>query len=155
MKKYAILILLWCFSFVAQADAVYEKQSKATFELVYSAVYKSLESSNFYVVHELNICKSMARFGKKWGDDYNRSKLTEFKSMIVCNGWYANKVSNKDPKMLALCPLRVNLIQREGVTSVLFELPTAAAQGSPALPVLQEVEEAIIKAINSGVAAAK
>ncbi len=44
---------------------------------------------------------------------YNRSKLSAIRSMVFCNGWYANQVSNKDPHMLALCPLHMTLIEKE------------------------------------------
>lgn len=149
--RWWLVMLVLIISSQVQADGVYEKQSSASFDVLYKAVYASLEENRFYVVHELDIGQSMARFGKNWGDNYNRNGLTAYRSMIVCNGWYANEVSNMDPKMLALCPLRINMIQREGMTSVLFEKPTVAAEGSAALPVLQEVEETIVKAIETGV----
>ncbi|ORU90082.1 MAG: hypothetical protein A6F71_03740 [Cycloclasticus sp. symbiont of Poecilosclerida sp. M] len=69
--------------------------------------------------------------------------------MVFCNGWYANKVSNADPKMLALCPIRLTVIEKDGTSSVLFVKPTAVGQGSEALPVLQEIEDTIIKAIDA------
>lgn len=69
--------------------------------------------------------------------------------MIICNGWYANQVSNLDTDLLALCPMRVTLIEKEGITTALFAKPSTFVKGSKALPVLSEVEEMIISAIQS------
>jgi hypothetical protein len=57
--------------------------------------------------------------------------------------------------MLAFCPLRVAVIHRNGETRVLFARPTAIAGESPARGVLEEVERAIVRAIDSGVAQAR
>ena len=90
---------------------------------------------------------NMARFAERWGEDYNRSRLDQIKAMVVCNVWYTNQVSNLDPDMLSLCPLSVALTEKDGVSTVMFARPTAVAGDSPALPVLKEVEDEIIKAI--------
>jgi len=87
-------------------DAVFLAQADKPVTSVYDNVYKSLEDARFYVVFEPNIGANLARFADKWGDDYNRSKLSEIRSMIFCNGWYANQVSNLDPNMLGFCPLQ-------------------------------------------------
>ena len=65
--------------------------------------------------------------------------------------WYVNQVANLDPEMLALCPLRLTVTARDGVTRVRFVRPTAIAGDSPARPVLQEVETTIIAAIREAV----
>ena len=107
---------------------------------VYGPLYKALEDDGFFVVFEADIGANLSRFAKKWGENYNRSKLDGIRSMVFCNGWYANAVSNADPTMLALCPLRLSLIEKQGKTSVLFVKPTAIAGDSPARDILQRVE---------------
>jgi hypothetical protein len=77
------------------------------------------------------------------------------RSMVVCNGWWANAVSNADPDMVALCPLHVNIIAKDDVTSVLFARPGSFASSSPAREVIEEIETKIIGAIDSGVSAAE
>ncbi len=115
---------------------------------VYPAVSAALEDNRFWVVHEINLGENLKNFSERWGDDYNRSNLTGIRSMIVCNGWYANQVSNKDPDMLALCPLHVNLYEKDGQTTILFPQPTHYAQGSAALSILEEVEGKVTGAID-------
>ena len=116
---------------------------------VYKKLYNNLESSNFFVVLEPHISETMSRFKERWGEDYNRNKLEDIRSLVVCNVWYVNQVANKDPDMLALCPLRLSLVQKGGTTRILFVRPTAAAANSPAKPVLAEIESIIIKAIEA------
>ncbi len=130
--------------------ALYKAETDAPLEQVYPRVHAALEAHRFFVVFEVDIGANLARFAERWGDDYNRNHLGGIRSLVVCNGWYANQVSNRDPDMLALCPMRLTLIERDGHTSVLFVRPTAAAAGSPALPVLREVEDTIIEAIEAG-----
>ncbi len=129
---------------------VYIQQVDKPVSAIYDALYKSLEDARFYVVFEPNIGKNLARFSEKWGDDYNQNKLSVIRSMIFCNGWYANKVSNLDPNMLGFCPLHLTLIERGGKTTVLFNRPGVMAQNSPAQTLLEEIEGEVIDAIQQG-----
>jgi len=70
--------------------------------------------------------------------------------MVFCNGWYANAVSNADPDMLALCPLRIGLYEKQGETTVVFAKPSIIAANSAAKPVLKEIEAEVIEAIKAG-----
>lgn len=81
--------------------------------------------------------------------------LEGIKSMVFCNGALAIKISNADPTMLALCPLHLTLTQKAGRVSVLFVRPGVIAQGSKAEAPVKELEEKVIKAIESGLNAAQ
>ena len=93
----------------------------------------------------------MARFAADWGEDYNRNGLEEIRTMVACNAWWTNRVANADPDMLAFCPLRIALTHKQGVTRVMFERPTLMAAESPALPVMEEIEEALKAAVDGAV----
>ena len=121
----------------------------------YRAVSTALEKARFWVVFEADLGTNLAGFRDRWGDDLNRNALDGIRSIVVCNAWYANQVSNADPDLLALCPLRVNLVEKNGVTRVLFARPTAVAAGSPGIAVVQEIEDNIAAALRAGVAAAE
>lgn len=147
----AVLIMPGLVSNVsAEKSAVYSLQVDKPVAAVYDAVYSSLEEARFFVVFEPNIGENLTRFSKKWGDDYNRNNISEIRSMVFCNGWYANKVSNADPEMLGFCPLHLTLIERDGKATVLFNRPSAIAQNSPAKALLMEIESAVITAIQIG-----
>lgn len=136
----------------AEGELVYHQDVAQPVTAVYDRLYKSLEDARFYVVFEPNIGANLARLADKWGDDYNRNNLSEIRSMVFCNAWYANKVSNLDPEMLGFCPLHLTLIERKGVTTALFNRPSVMAPESPAHELLVKIEAEVIKAIREGLA---
>lgn len=155
MKKWLVLLVLMFSVSSAFADnknsGVYILQVDKPLTDVYDKVYKSLEEARFFVVFEPNIGANLASFAEKWGDDYNQNNIAEIRSMVFCNGWYANKVSNLDPDMLGFCPLHISLIERKGKTTVLFNRPGVIAQNSPAKELLLKIESEVIAAIQQGV----
>ncbi|MCI0591386.1 MAG: DUF302 domain-containing protein, partial [Gammaproteobacteria bacterium] len=110
---------------------------------------KSLEGAGYYVLFEADIGKNLARNAERWGEDYNRNQLEGIRSMVFCNPWYANQVSNADPRMLVFCPLSLTIIHKQGVSTILFERPSAMAQGSPAEELMWEGENDVINAIET------
>lgn len=146
------ILLLLCLSFsLAQADSsIFIHSSDKPITEVYDKLYKSLEDARFYVVFEPDIGNNLSGFAERWGDQYNRSKLSAIRSMVFCNAWYANQVSNQDPSMLALCPLHITLIEKNGSTSALFARPTVIAANSPARGILEELESEVVSAIKKG-----
>lgn len=130
---------------------VYRQQVSKPLSEVYDKVYKTLEDARFYVVFEPNIGANLARFSEKWGDDYNQNKLSAIRSMVFCNAWYANKVSNLDPDMLGFCPLHLTLLERDTITVILFNRPGAMTQNSPAKALLTQIENEVIAAIQKAI----
>ena len=128
---------------------VFERRIRRDANQVYKQLFTALENDGYFVVFETNMTKNLSRFAQRWGDDYNKNKLDSIRSMIFCNGWYANQVSNADPKMLALCPLHITVIHKEGVTSILFVRPGQVAKDSPAKKVASELEQDVVRIINS------
>ncbi len=155
--KVMLLSLSVLITWGAQAAerGMYKQEVNRPIDAVYPAVYKALEDARFFVVFEPNIGKNISRFADKWGDDYNQNKLSSIRSMVFCNGWYANAVSNADPDMLGLCPLRIGLYEKQGKTVVLFARPTVIAAQSKARDILQKVEDEVTAAIQAGVLASK
>jgi len=148
-------LIYFCLAFMLLApqayaeSGVYKASASLPLEDAYQKVYESLEKNRFWVVFEANIGKNISGFADKWGEDYNRQKLEGIRSMVFCNGWYANQVSNADPDMLALCPLSLTMIHKDGQSTVLFVRPTAVAGNSPAMAVLQELENEVIASIEA------
>ncbi len=149
-----LLTLLVFFSFLCRAaeesDYIFEYSVEKPIDEVYQNVYKSLEESRFYVIFEANIGKNLARNAERWGEDYNRNKFEDVRSMIICNPYYANQIMNLDPKMMAMCPLNVTILHKQGITTVLFKRLAVIAVGSPAEDILWEVENTIVSAIENG-----
>lgn len=149
MKIIHALIVLLLTIMPAMADGIYKRSTDAGYNESYRKLYTALEENRFFVINEINIGKNLAGFSGRWGDDYNRNNIEELQVMIICNGWYANQVSNLDPDMLALCPLHVTLIRHDNKTTALFARPTTFAGNSKALAILKEVEDSVIGAIES------
>jgi len=155
MNKFNLipLILLIFVSLQSNADSsstVYQLTNNKPISEVYPNMQKSMDDSRFFVVKEINIGKNISGFAEKWGEDYNKNNLTAIKSMVFCNGWYANKISNLDPSMLGICPLHLTLIEKDGKTTALFNRPTVTAKGSPAYETFVEIEDEVVAIIKAG-----
>jgi uncharacterized protein (DUF302 family) len=149
--SFSLLMLISLFSRAEiENPTVFEATVNKPISEVYVTMQASFEDSRFFIVNELNIGKNLSNFSKKWGDDYNQNGLSAIRSIVFCNGWYANQVSNKDPKMLGLCPLHMTLIEKDGHTTALFNRPTVIARGSPAHDLLEEIEQEVIEVIKKG-----
>lgn len=154
IKKIIILFLMLSSSLISAGEdqnAIYSISAEKSGEEVYQSVYKSLEESRFYVIFEANIGKNLARNAERWGDEYNKNKFEFVKSMVVCNPYYTNQVMNLAPEMMALCPLTITVMHKEGSSTVLFRRLTPIGKGSDAEDVLWEVENTIITAIENAV----
>ena len=164
--KYSVLLTIFCLSLcpslyadtsvttataeiAVKESTVFERRIKGDAGQVYKQLFMALENNGYFVVFETNIGKNLSRFAQRWGDNYNKNKLESIRSMIFCNGWYANQVSNHDPKMLALCPMHITVTHKEGITSLLYLRPSQVAAESPAKNVAEELEQDVVRIINS------
>ncbi len=151
-NKILILFLIIFSGFVNAGegqDAIYSISAERPGEEVYQSVYKALEESRFYVIFEANIGKNLARNAERWGEEYNKNKFDYVKSMVTCNPYYTNQVMNLAPEMMALCPISLTVMSKEGRTTVLFRRLTPLAKGSAAEDLLWEIENTIIAAIEN------
>jgi uncharacterized protein (DUF302 family) len=134
----------------ATEPRVYKKTIKADFTETYKKVFSSLENNGYFVIIEPNIGKNLSNYAQRWGKDYNKNGLEAIRSMVFCNAWYANEVSNLDPDMMALCPLHITLTHKQGTTAILFVRPSQVAAHSPAKAIAEELEQDVIRAIEQG-----
>jgi len=130
---------------------VYVKKRSKPLTVLYRSIFRALEHNGYYILIEPNIGKNLSHFAQRWGSDYNRNKLEEIRSMVFCNAWYANKVSNADPYMLALCPLRITMYQKGKLTTIVFVRPGKVAAQSPAREIAEELEKDVIRIIENNV----
>ena len=148
-----LLFIIFLSAHATANDSVWVHKVNKPVDAIYGPIYKSLEEANFYVVFEPDIGKNISSFSERWGNEYNRNQLTQIRSMVFCNGWYANQVGNTDPDMLALCPLHITLTEKEGRSTVLFVRPSAVAKGSRAEAIANEIENKVVKAIEDATCA--
>lgn len=131
----------------AEEPMVFVQQVSKPLTEVYKRLFSLLENNGYFIIFEPNIGRNLSHFATRWGKDYNKNKLEEIRSMVFCNGWYANQVSNFDPDMMVLCPLHITLTQREGITKVLFIRPGQVSKYSQANRVATELEQDVIRII--------
>lgn len=150
MKLFFALMLMFSSAVAVAGElTVLSKTYDGSMEEVYPKLYEALENKRLFVVFEPNIGASLSGLKQRLGDEYNSNQLTSIRSMVFCNGWYANKVSNLDPQMLALCPMRIGLYEKDGKTTALFARPTVIGKHSPALQVLKDLEADVLAAMNA------
>ncbi|MBI1421984.1 MAG: DUF302 domain-containing protein [Gammaproteobacteria bacterium] len=142
--------LVFAAQVMADSPMIYEKDVKGEMDATYKEVFNALENNGYYVIFEPNIGRNLASFKQRWGKDYNKNQLESIRSMVFCNAWYANQMSNADPQMLALCPLHISLVYKNGITRILFVRPSLVATGSPAEKIALELEQDVIRTIESG-----
>lgn len=126
---------------------VYDRTVQGGMNEVYKNIFTALENNSYYVIFEPNIGKNLSHFAKRWGSDYNTNNLKSIRSMVFCSAWYANKISNLDPSMLALCPLRITLYTKDNETHILFVRPGKVAETSKAQKIAKELEDDVIRTI--------
>jgi uncharacterized protein (DUF302 family) len=126
---------------------IYDRTVIGKMDEVYKSIFTALENNSYYVIFEPNIGKNLSHFAKRWGDDYNKNKLTSIRSMVFCSTWYANQISNIDPSLLALCPLRITLYSKDKETHILFVRPGKVAGPSKAHKIAKELEDDVIRTI--------
>jgi uncharacterized protein (DUF302 family) len=131
----------------ASKPLIYDRTVQGKMEEVYSKVFTALDNNSYYVILEPNLGKNLSLFAKRWGEDYNKNKLESIRSIVFCSAWYANKISNVDPSLLALCPLRITLYSKENETHILFVRPGRVAGNSPAQLIAKELEDDVIRTI--------
>jgi uncharacterized protein (DUF302 family) len=157
MKRFVFLLVVLAASGAVRAElsGVLHWESGHDLEIVYDSVYKSLEENRFFVVFEPDIGRNLAGFAERWGEDYNRNDLQGIRAMVFCNGWYANQVSNLEPRLLALCPLHLSVYRQGDSTHVVFVRPGLVGKNSKAEALLQELEADVSKAVEQGLSAAQ
>lgn len=126
---------------------IYDRTVNDDMKVAYKKIFTALENNGYFVTFELNLGKNLSHFAKRWGKDYNVNKLDSIRSMIFCNGSYANQLSNIDPSMLALCPLRITLYSKNNQTHILFVRPGKVAGKSKAQKLAKELEDDVIRTI--------
>lgn len=150
MKK--LLVLLFTLSITLLADSsVFTKTFDAPMAKVYPKIMNSFDNAHLIVVSEIDILAKFKAAGlpEKFGKKFNTNNLTGIKAIIACNGWFGNAVANTDPEMMAFCPVRVTLVEKDGKTSVMYVRATVASKESKAYPVLEKLEAKVIQAIEA------
>ena len=83
-KLFLLLVLTVSATVQAELPGVLRWDVAQDLESTYKNIYKSLEKSRFFVVFEPNIGANLEGFAERWGDNYNRKRLSGIRSMVFC-----------------------------------------------------------------------
>lgn len=148
MKKICLVVLM---SVGLWANSVFTHTLDRPMEEVYRELLEKFAQAHLVVVSEINILQKFKDVGlpKKFGENFNTNELTGIRAIIACNGWFGNEVANADPEMMAFCPIRVTLIEKDGKTTLMFVRPGVAPKETKAYGVLLKLEDKVISTIKS------
>jgi len=155
MKKFILPLLIVVIFFVTLIPLMSDKMYKHTInekaEIIYPKLLESLEKNKLIVVSEIDILDKFKHAGlpEKFGKEFNANKLTTIKTIIACNGWFGNYISNADINMMGLCPVKITLIEKDGKTTILFVKPTTVSGDSKANATIAQLEAKLISSIEN------
>ncbi len=148
MKKLLFVCLL-VISVWGSKTNVFSITYSSSVDTVESNLLEHFKSARLVVPWKLDILEEFKKKGldKKFGKKFNIANLTAVRTIIACNGKFGNMIMSADPVMMAYCPIRITLIEKDGKTTVLFVRPSSAPQDSKAYKMLVKLEKKVIKAI--------
>ncbi|MCW8894925.1 MAG: DUF302 domain-containing protein [Sulfurimonas sp.] len=151
MKKILLACILAVSVWAAPDTNVYTVSYKADMDTVEKNILSHFKSVKLVVTYKLDILEEFKHKGldKKFGAEFNKNKLTSVRTMIICNGKFGNMIMNTDPSMMAYCPVRLTLVEKDGKTQVLFVRPSSAPKSSKAYGALVKLEQKVVGAIEA------
>ena len=146
-KKILLTLTFFFTTSLYASNSIYKVSVKKDFSSALHSIKKTLEDQNLYIISKADISGTLERMKGKLGKAYNKRGYQKVQSIIFCNPFYANDVMNLDPDMMALCPLKIMLMTKNGKTTALFVLPSKLSGKSSARKILLEVENKVKNAL--------
>jgi len=149
MKRWLIVLSI-LYSTILCASEVYKKEISLPIEIYYPKLIKAIKANHMNVLYELNLLEKFKASGydKKFGSEFNKSHLKAVKTLLLCNGYVGNQVSNIDPDMMVLCPLRLTLISTAAGTRVVFVKSSHLATSPKIKQLLATLDDILIHTID-------
>jgi len=146
-----VLTLLLFLTINVMANNVYTKTYDVSMQTLYPKLLNAMNKAHLVVVSEIDILGKFKAAGlpKAFGKNFNTNNLTGIKAVIACNGWFGNEVANSDPEMMAYCPVRVTVVERDGKTTISYVKASSAPKDSQAYPILKKLTHKVVTIIDS------
>jgi len=150
MNKLCIIVVFLVMSTQAYSSSIHKTIINKPISEYYPELKKAIEANRMHVIYEMDLLKKFKESGyaKKFGKDFNKNKVEVVKTLLICNGYVGNQVSNIDPRMMVLCPIKITLIQRDGKTTVTFVKSASLAKNKDVKALLVTLDEIIVHTIN-------
>lgn len=149
MYKLILATFVLC-STLLSATHIYEKEIDLPIEKYYPKLKAAIQANHMNILYELNLLDRFRKSGyaEKFGEEFNRNHLKSVKTLFLCNGYVGNQVSNIDPSMMVLCPLRLTLISRASGTKVVFIKSSHLATSKKVKRLLSTLDEILMHTID-------
>lgn len=121
MKAFIVTLFL-LFGANLFASEFYSKVVHESFDSYYPKLKAAIKKNHMNIIYELDLIKQFKDKGysEKFGSEFNKNKLDGVKTLLICNGYVGNQISNLNPAMMALCPIRLTIIQDSRKLTVTF-----------------------------------
>ena len=149
MHKFIVIILILC-STQLGATQIYQKEVGLPLEKYYPKLKAAIQANHMNILYELDLLEQFKKSGyaEKFGEDFNRNHLKAVKTLLLCNGYVGNQISNIDPDMMALCPIRLTIISKGSGTKVVFMKSSHLATSKKIKQLLATLDEILIHTID-------
>lgn len=149
MKKIVLGLLLVASSLFA-IDNVYKRVVNESYDSYLPKLKKEMEINHINVISEIDLVQrfTQAGYDKKFGKDFNKNKLEKATSLVLCNGYIGNQVSNIDINMMAFCPIKLTVLSQGGKTIVLYVKSAPNASNKKVVPLLNKLDTVVINTVN-------
>ena len=152
MKKLATSLITFSLITVSlNAGELFVKVVPESLDSVQISLQESFEQHKLKQVAEIDVFGKMVKAGlpKKMGDQWNTSKLTGLKSIIVCNGKLGMNIANINPMYAGVCPIKITMMEHELGTAITYMRTTGSTNDVKLEAALGALDDAVIKAITS------
>ncbi|MCX6051688.1 MAG: DUF302 domain-containing protein [Campylobacterales bacterium] len=149
MKKILLVLFLLASSVIA-ADNIYKIEVNEEYDVYYPKLKKELEINHINVISEMDLIQRFteAGYAKKFGKNFNKNNIEKATSLILCNGYIGNQVSNIDVAMMAFCPIRLTVLKQGNKTIVLYVKSAPNASNPEVVTLLNTLDEVVINTVN-------
>lgn len=150
MKKIVFILLLLLSSSLMAQGTIYKKVINEHYDLYFPKLKKAIETNHMNIISEMDLMSRFkeAGYDKKFGKDFNKNKLDKATSLIVCNGFVGNQISNIDVTMMAFCPIRITVMQQGSKTIVVFIRASGIATNPKVSSLLKSLDDVIVHTID-------
>ena len=147
MKKLLLTLLLATGLFAS--PAIHKTEINQSIKDYYPLLKKSIQDNHMNVLYELDLLDKFKKSGyaEKFGKSFNRNNIEAIKTLLLCNGFVGNQVSNIDPDMMVLCPIKITLIQSNGKTTVTFIKSADMSPNEEVAKLLKTLDQVIVNTI--------
>jgi len=151
MKKIILAMFLLLTTSVF-ADNIYTKEVNEPFSTYFPKLKAAIQKNHMNIIYEIDLIEKFKKSGydKKFGADFNRNKLDKVVTLLLCNGYVGNQVSNIDPRMMALCPIRITVIKKGDKTEVVFLKSADTTDNRQVKELLATLDTILIHTIDLG-----